>query len=227
MAKFLTHDSIAEGMFNRDRCSSGTLLTAWQEHLVNTPELLTLLCRRLHDDYVATPLKFRKAWSTSQIVPWLNWNLGTLQGPDDLNRFKTINTHCIHVQERLFWFYCDCLPIFDFNKYRGCVAAQLRGLPCLHGSVQQDLPLGVCDQPDGMPHEAVAWLHLIVLFATKRCENKNDNTERRAAHCLLGFLQSTLTMSSLIYFQILCPQQIFREFQSSDLLAGSMTRRPD
>jgi len=68
MAKFLTHDSIAEGLFNRDRCSAGSLLTSWQEHLVNTPELLTLLCQRLRDDYMATPAKFRKAWNAQQIV---------------------------------------------------------------------------------------------------------------------------------------------------------------
>ena len=68
MAKFLTHESIAEGMFNREHCTASTSLTAWQEYLVNSSQLLELLCARLRHDWLSTPLKFRKAWNCQQIV---------------------------------------------------------------------------------------------------------------------------------------------------------------
>lgn len=68
MAKFLTHESIGDGMFSREHCTASTSHAAWQEYLLNSTQLLELLCERLRHDWLATPIKFRKAWNGQQIV---------------------------------------------------------------------------------------------------------------------------------------------------------------
>ena len=72
MGKFLTHEAVAEGVFNRDFCSASSSLVAWQEQLVNSEEVLQLLCDRLANDWLQTPTKFRKPWSYSQVVTLLS-----------------------------------------------------------------------------------------------------------------------------------------------------------
>lgn len=70
MGRFLTHESIQEGAFNRDRCGASNAMSAWQDALMNTTPVLELLCDRLKGDWLSTPHKFRRAWSFQQIEPW-------------------------------------------------------------------------------------------------------------------------------------------------------------
>jgi hypothetical protein len=69
MQKFLTHEAVAEGVFNRDYCSAGPTLVAWQSQLINNDDILMLLVERLELDFVHTPLKFRKPWRYDQCEP--------------------------------------------------------------------------------------------------------------------------------------------------------------
>lgn len=68
MGRFITHDPIERGIFNRDTCTATAAMTSWQSQLLNSPVLLDLLCQRLENDYKHTPMKFRKPWNFQQIV---------------------------------------------------------------------------------------------------------------------------------------------------------------
>ena len=70
MGKYLTHEAVAEGVFNDDFCSATSSLVAWQADLLNSPQVLHLLCDRLSNDFLATPVKFRKPWNFQQVEPW-------------------------------------------------------------------------------------------------------------------------------------------------------------
>ena len=67
MGKFITHDCIFQGVFNRETCTASNALSAWQEQLVNTDEILLLLCKRLDQDFLSTPKKMRKPWNHQQV----------------------------------------------------------------------------------------------------------------------------------------------------------------
>ena len=68
MLKFLTHDAICQGIFNGDFCTATNTMTAWQEQLTNSEEILELLCERLDRDFQGTPKKLRRPWSFQQVV---------------------------------------------------------------------------------------------------------------------------------------------------------------
>lgn len=68
MHRFLTHDAIAQGIFNRTTCTAGTAMTAWQAQLVNTTAVLKLMCQRMDQEFAHTPLRFRKPWNYTQLV---------------------------------------------------------------------------------------------------------------------------------------------------------------
>ncbi len=70
MHRFLTHDAIAQGIFNRDCCTAGATMTAWQEQLVNTTDVLKLMCQRMDQEFNNTPLRFRKPWNYTQLVTY-------------------------------------------------------------------------------------------------------------------------------------------------------------
>lgn len=67
MGKFLTHEAVAEGVFNDDFCSATSSMVAWQADLLNSDQVLHLLCDRLSNDFLCTPLKFRKPWNFQQV----------------------------------------------------------------------------------------------------------------------------------------------------------------
>ena len=71
MGKFLTHEAVAEGVFNDDFCSATSSMLAWQADLLNSPQVLHLLCDRLSNDFLCTPVKFRKPWNFQQVEPWI------------------------------------------------------------------------------------------------------------------------------------------------------------
>ena len=66
MIKFMNHDVIGLGLFNRDLCSCSHAMTAWQAELVNNQQTLLLFCDRLSADFSNLGLKFRKPWSYTQ-----------------------------------------------------------------------------------------------------------------------------------------------------------------
>ncbi|CAK9078328.1 Uncharacterized protein SCF082_LOCUS37472, partial [Durusdinium trenchii] len=67
MGKFMTHDSIS--IFARDACTSSAATSAWQAQLLNTPQILHLLCDRLNADFTNLAPKFRRPFTFSQVEP--------------------------------------------------------------------------------------------------------------------------------------------------------------
>lgn len=69
MAKFITHDTIAQGIFNHDTCAAVGAMTAWRAELLNTPDILELLVKRLEHDYENLHVKMRKAYTFKDVEP--------------------------------------------------------------------------------------------------------------------------------------------------------------
>lgn len=63
MQKFITHEAIASGIFNRETCTATSSMTAWQHVLLNNDDTLDLLCDRLHEDFANCTPKFRKPYT--------------------------------------------------------------------------------------------------------------------------------------------------------------------
>lgn len=71
MHRFLTHDSIKEGIFNRDFCSATSAYSAWPAELTNNDEILELVLQRLQSDWLACNPKHRKPWTAQGVDSWI------------------------------------------------------------------------------------------------------------------------------------------------------------
>ena len=67
MAKFLTHDAIASGVFNKDTCTATSTMAQWQSELLNSKSTLNLLCDRLASDYSSLGPKMRKPFGAKDV----------------------------------------------------------------------------------------------------------------------------------------------------------------
>ena len=81
MLKFLPHDAIASGFFNRSYNSGHGVYSPWESVLQNTLPLTELLAERLASDFVGLSCKMRKPWSSKDVeahlhsvpLPWLQF----------------------------------------------------------------------------------------------------------------------------------------------------------
>ena len=67
MAKFLTHESIAAGAWNRNHCTATDSQQSWQEVLCNTDQILHLTIDRMSRDWSNLAPKMRKAYSLKDV----------------------------------------------------------------------------------------------------------------------------------------------------------------
>lgn len=67
MGRFLTHDPICQGLFNRDYTAGVGVLLPWASELTNTPQSLKLMCQRMEADYSQTRPKLRKTWTFNTV----------------------------------------------------------------------------------------------------------------------------------------------------------------
>lgn len=72
MGRFMTHDSIAGGLFNSHHSTGVGQFSHWESECRNTPEILELLVRRMHDDYAQLHIKMRRAYSMKDLDFWLD-----------------------------------------------------------------------------------------------------------------------------------------------------------
>ena len=70
--KFITHEALAGGVFNKGYSSATAAQSAWAQHLTNDDALLEILLKRMEQDYLALNSKLRKAWSHKDVVPRLD-----------------------------------------------------------------------------------------------------------------------------------------------------------
>lgn len=67
MSRFLNHDGLAHGIFNRDYSGATGSFTSWDRALVNSPALLQLLVNRMNQDWTSMNPKMRKPWGLSTL----------------------------------------------------------------------------------------------------------------------------------------------------------------
>lgn len=66
MNKFLHHEPLASGLFNRTHNSAGQF-KAWDALLCNSEPLLELVCFRMESDFLAQNVKMRKPYGAKDI----------------------------------------------------------------------------------------------------------------------------------------------------------------
>ena len=72
MGRFIHHEPLAHGIFNRDYTSaSGGMMQQWESELTNNGDcrLLQLLCDRMEVDWLALAPKMRKPYNVQQLDP--------------------------------------------------------------------------------------------------------------------------------------------------------------
>ena len=118
MHRFLTHDAIHNGAFNRDFCSTPGHLSCWSAELTNNPKTLSLLIQRLESDWAALNPKMRKPYSFGHV--------------DSRLAQKPLDNMCI-LETRLCnqWIVlCGCLDEFIYWP---------PGRPCAQGDLAEVL----------------------------------------------------------------------------------------
>ena len=70
MNKFLHHEPLAAGLFNRETTTSTATTSAWEIQLSNNVDLLSLVCKRMEGDYVALRPQMRKAYGAKEVETW-------------------------------------------------------------------------------------------------------------------------------------------------------------
>lgn len=69
MGKFMTHEPLAEGLFDRDFSAGRQAYSVWEAELRNSPELLALLTERMEADFLSQRGKLRKSYNALQVEP--------------------------------------------------------------------------------------------------------------------------------------------------------------
>lgn len=69
MQKFVTHDPVAQGWFNLGKSSATAALSQWEDALVSTEEILSLMCDRMAGDFEALAPKMRRPYTSKDLVP--------------------------------------------------------------------------------------------------------------------------------------------------------------
>jgi len=73
MGKFITHEPIHAGYFNRDFGSGVGVAAAWEAELKNSPESVDLLCQRLESDFLSLRDGKKRAYTSMSVA--LCWHL--------------------------------------------------------------------------------------------------------------------------------------------------------
>ena len=68
MGKFMSHEGLANGVFDEGYCSASGVLLPWENQLTNTISSLQLLVERLSSDYQALNPKMRKPYHGKDIA---------------------------------------------------------------------------------------------------------------------------------------------------------------
>lgn len=122
MQKYLLHEAISEGCFNRNYCSASGSLAPWASELTNSPEVLDLLCRRMQSDYESTTPKMRRAFNLSAVESCYKHNyisnIDHVESGCQPNKHLEIFIACLveeSLQRRCGAFF-ECLQVF-LSKY--------------------------------------------------------------------------------------------------------------
>ena len=70
--RYLQHDAVAMGIFNRDYSSAHGAFAAWTTELENSTPLLSLMLERMLSDFERTHAKMRKAYGIKELETGLH-----------------------------------------------------------------------------------------------------------------------------------------------------------
>lgn len=70
MPKFINHDGIADGIFNRTYSGGSGPHVPWKDLLLNSSGVLTCLLGRMEKDYVAITPKQRRPWGSKDLASY-------------------------------------------------------------------------------------------------------------------------------------------------------------
>ena len=67
--KFLLHDPIACGLFNRGYNGGTGAHASWESIMLNSEEVLNLVVDRMRSDFENVAVKLRKPWNAKDVEP--------------------------------------------------------------------------------------------------------------------------------------------------------------
>lgn len=71
MQRYITHEPLSAGIFNRDFNGATTSCQSWNTELQNSCKALALMCQRMQSDFVGLHPKMRKPWTLRDLEPSL------------------------------------------------------------------------------------------------------------------------------------------------------------
>lgn len=68
-ARFLVHDALACGLFNRGYTGATGAHSSWESVMMNNNDILTLVIDRMRSDWENQPVKLRTPWTAKSVDP--------------------------------------------------------------------------------------------------------------------------------------------------------------
>ena len=131
MGKFISHESLAMGVWNRDHCTALPAMSTWAAELTNTNELLLLLCDRLETDYISQNAKMRRAYSGKDVAAWQSPQ-SAMVVHDCLHSYFSMSSCCgLFLQEMLqrrCGMFLAAIKAFEKQCPKAFVTQELAGL---------------------------------------------------------------------------------------------------
>ena len=72
MPSFITHEPLAQSLFNENHNTAQGVLQPWSKQLTKNDHLLNVLVRRMEQDFSSLAVKMRKPWSGKDVETHLN-----------------------------------------------------------------------------------------------------------------------------------------------------------
>ena len=72
MPSFITHEPLAQNLFNEKHNTAQGVLQPWSKQLTNSQNLLDYVVQRMEHDFTSLAVKMRKPWSGKDVEPHLN-----------------------------------------------------------------------------------------------------------------------------------------------------------
>lgn len=74
MIRFVTHEPLASGYFNRNFNAGTGVFSPWEGSLINNTDLVMLALSRMEKDWDDAPAKLRKPYQCKDIEPYIKYN---------------------------------------------------------------------------------------------------------------------------------------------------------
>ena len=130
MPRFVTHEPLAQGLFNDKQHTAQGTLQPWLKHLTNNEQLLMLLVGRMDQDWVSLAPKMRKPWNGKDVDTQLRINMAKVFIPSNSNQtclWVSNSSNGIQIIKSLW--VSQIKSDNHVHRCRGGLAASLWSLP--------------------------------------------------------------------------------------------------